>query len=260
MQVAWDPQGGGRALTDPLRRAGVCYPLFIKFYPLCEHGALHWKEYGVKADGAMAVDKILKLILVILPVVAAGAVLSVSLRTGFLAWAARPLDAGRRWGGRSILGANKTWRGPLLMLTVAPATAWLLSLVLPPAAWPAGFAFLAEPGPALGYGLVAGAGYSLGELPNSFIKRRLGAAPGARPGGGLGRIFYCVDQFDSVLGVALGIWLIYRPPAATLAALIGIGGLVHILFDLMLYRVGVKKRPAHPLGAAHAWRPAPQHE
>ena len=37
------------------------------------------------------------------------------LRWNLLPALARPLDGGRRWRGRRLLGDNKTWRGALCM-------------------------------------------------------------------------------------------------------------------------------------------------
>jgi CDP-diacylglycerol--serine O-phosphatidyltransferase len=42
----------------------------------------------------------------------------------------------------------------------------------------------------------------LGELPNSFLKRRLGIAPGATPARGR-PLFVLMDQLDSGIGCAL---------------------------------------------------------
>ena len=95
-------------------------------------------------------------------------------------------------------GANKTWRG---MLAVPLLTA-LGALLL----WPAD-KLLGAWSPFAGYPLwlaggVAGLGYVLAELPNSFFKRRLGIAPGATPERGR-YLFILLDQLDSGIGVAL---------------------------------------------------------
>jgi hypothetical protein len=113
-------------------------------------------------------------------------------------------------------------------------------------------------------GAVMGLGYALGELPNSFVKRRLGIAPGTRPhavptgvsaagdreppggnpSGISGKICYIVDQVDSVIGVVVLLWWIYAPPAGVLLALLAAGSVVHVVFDQCLYLVGVKHRRA----------------
>lgn len=58
------------------------------------------------------------------------------------------------------------------------------------------------------YGLLVGFVFNLFELPNSFIKRRLGIAPGNenRP------LFHWIDHMDSPYGVLLVLSFYLRPP------------------------------------------------
>jgi CDP-diglyceride synthetase len=88
-----------------------------------------------------------------------------------------PLDGGLTLGGTRIFGDHKTLRGFLIMLPASAVSFVVLaSLVHNPAAlglWPltlGGYARL---------GAIAGFGFMAGELPNSFVKRRLGIGPGA---------------------------------------------------------------------------------
>lgn len=99
---------------------------------------------------------------------------------------------------RGLFGANKTWRGFVLVPLFTAAGAALLvpvELLLGEEAPVGALAWL----PA---GCLAGLGYMLGELPNSFLKRRLGIAPGATPERGR-QFFVLMDQLDSGIGVAL---------------------------------------------------------
>lgn len=97
-------------------------------------------------------------------------------------------------------GANKTWRGFLLvpMFTATGATCLL------PIEW-----WLESTGhPVFGLhrlipaGILAGLAYVVAELPNSFIKRRLGVAPGATPER-FGPLCIFWDQMDSTIGVII---------------------------------------------------------
>lgn len=99
-------------------------------------------------------------------------------------------------------GANKTWRGFLLMPLLTAAGA----ICLMPVEAGLGDAAMLGPLP-LVTGIIAGLGYTLAELPNSFIKRRLGIAPGAVPETHR-QLFIMTDQIDSGIGVALA-YLIY---------------------------------------------------
>jgi CDP-diacylglycerol--serine O-phosphatidyltransferase len=130
------------------------------------------------------------------PVVVGGVLHMVAVSRGWLPALAVPVQ-------RRLFGANKTWRGFVLVPLFTAAGALLLLPV--ERAWgaeaPIGVALL------LPAGLLAGLGYVLGELPNSFLKRRLGIAPGATPARGR-RVFLLLDQFDSGLGVALAYLLL----------------------------------------------------
>lgn len=99
---------------------------------------------------------------------------------------------------RGLFGANKTWRG-LLAVPLLTALGALLLYPLEPL-WqgrsPVG------DHPLWLTGIVAGLGYVLAELPNSFFKRRMGIAPGATPEQGK-YAFILLDQLDSGIGVAL---------------------------------------------------------
>lgn len=97
-----------------------------------------------------------------------------------------------------LFGANKTWRGMLLvpLLTAVGALClWPSEQLLGANAVFSQSLWLA--------GLIAGFGYVLAELPNSLLKRRLGIAPGNAPS----RWVVLGDQLDSGVGVALAYWL-----------------------------------------------------
>jgi hypothetical protein len=153
---------------------------------------------------------------------------------------ARPLDFGVRFRGEPLLGKNKTFRGPVVMAAASALSAWALASVSQPSQLPPGFDFLSRPGPAFRFGLLAGLGYALAELPNSFVKRRLRIQPGDRPAGLGGVTAYAVDQADSVAGIVLLMRLVYSTPNRILASIFVWGTLVHIVIDMSLYWFGVK--------------------
>ncbi len=96
-------------------------------------------------------------------------------------------------------GANKTWRG---MIAVP-----LLTVIGAACLWPFhryfGINILGDDfcSIVLG-GLLAGIGYVLAELPNSFIKRRLGIGAGEVPTRGK-YLVILADQLDSGIGFSL---------------------------------------------------------
>jgi len=113
-------------------------------------------------------------------------------------------------------------------------------------AWPATHAHLAvatlqvsEPA---AWGLLLGIGYSIGELPNSFLKRQLDIAPGTLASGARGVFFWLVDQLDSVAGVVCALSLAWRPDALLIACLVGLALLLHPLVAALMLVLGLKER------------------
>lgn len=109
-------------------------------------------------------------------------------------------------------GKNKTWRGVIAVtflttigaLLVYPIELSTLSLFS---------VSLLHGVPIIVLGVAGGLGYVVGELPNSFIKRRLGAQPGEMPEK-LTDAFIAFDQVDSAIGVAFMYWLVGIPAEA----------------------------------------------
>lgn len=156
-----------------------------------------------------------------------------------------PLDGGRMFRGQPILGANKTLRGFIMIPAAAlafAAVAALISLLkgVPPATlWqltPAGYAAL---------GAWAGFGFMAGELPNSFVKRRLGILPGQAPASGLTRaICFTIDHTDSIVGMLAAVTVAVHTPWTTWLWVLVLGPSIHLLFSWWLFRMGVKGRAA----------------
>jgi len=86
-------------------------------------------------------------------------------------------------------------------------------------------------------GTLLGLGFVLGELPNSFIKRQLGVAPGAH-GGVLAALG---DQLDSVIGALLTLSLIWVPPLRVWVIGMALGAGLHAAVNSAFVLVGVKR-------------------
>lgn len=156
-----------------------------------------------------------------------------------------PLDGGRTLGGRRLLGDNKTIRGFMVMVPATGLAFALLASLL--SVLPAGLRGLWPLSPA-GYALLgswAAVGFMAGELPNSFVKRQLGIAPGAAARGRFaGPLFFVVDRVDSILGLVLALIVAVPVPWRTWLFVALIGPALHGLFSVALFRLGVKARPA----------------
>jgi CDP-diglyceride synthetase len=152
----------------------------------------------------------------------------------------RPLDGGASIGGRRVFGDNKTWRGAIFMV-LGPALAALVLTrwgayrdALPDA--------VADAAPLL-WGALVGLGVVVGELPNSFLKRRLDMAPGTQRSGGLGLVLIVLDQADLVPGVWLCLAPVYVLPVLTALAAFAIVTAVHLLINVIGYAIGARTSP-----------------
>lgn len=158
-----------------------------------------------------------------------------------------PLDGGRTFRGQRIFGANKTLRGIVVMV---PAAAAAFSIVAQAVAAVAGAPEAAGLWPlsATEYAVLgawAGLGFMLGELPNSFVKRQLGIAPGAIATHPVAAFWqFAIDRIDSGLGMLIALSVAVPTPWQTWALVLFIGWALHWSFSVVLFRLRVKPRPA----------------
>ncbi len=130
-----------------------------------------------------------------------------------------------------LFGANKTWRGFVVVSTLNGVCFWLINLFFPL------FASLE----ALIIGAFLGLAYMIFELPNSFLKRRLGIASGEVPSQNAW-LFMLLDKCDSTLGVAIISKFIFNFSWFETLQLFLIGVLIHVFFSWLLVFLGIKKR------------------
>lgn len=130
---------------------------------------------------------------------------------------------------KNAFGKNKTWRG----LVVVPLFNALFLLLLNQI-----FQFeLATP--AL-LGFILGMAYILFELPNSFIKRRLGINSGeSHPKYNL--LFKVIDKVDSAFGVIIVYYYLENIDLKMAIVIFIIGAITHALFSQMLVVLNIKK-------------------
>jgi CDP-2,3-bis-(O-geranylgeranyl)-sn-glycerol synthase len=131
-------------------------------------------------------------------------------------WAA-PVDLGLRLpDGRRLFGGSKTWRGLLAALLGGAVLAPLLGL----SPW---------------LGLIAGALAMAGDLSSSFIKRRLGLAPGSRAP--------LLDTVPEALLPGLGLMRSLELDATSLTVLVILFTVLDMLASPLLYRLRIRRRP-----------------
>jgi hypothetical protein len=147
---------------------------------------------------------------------------------------ARPIDAGRRWRGRPLLGRNKTWRGFVVMPAATAMTIAAQQSLAARSQRLAAIAPLVRTAPSAWIvGAICGAAYVFAELPNSFVKRRLGIPPGTTASRARAAQ-YAVDQLDSVIGCAIAIRMLYRIDARDAAASALAGAACHVAVERLM--------------------------
>lgn len=156
------------------------------------------------------------------------------------------LDGGLTIQGRRLLGDHKTVRGFMVMVPATGATIPLLAQVLRTSSLAmADGIWQLSVGHYLLLGLGAGLGFMLGELPNSFLKRRLGIPPGGAPGRASAKVaFFVLDRLDSILGMLVAVSLLVPTPWSVWAWVLLIGPAIHWSFSLLFYFLGMKAHPA----------------
>ena len=127
-------------------------------------------------------------------------------------------------------GKNKTFRGFFIVPFLNGALLLLFSLLLQ-LSNPL-FHFLA--------GFLIGLVYLLAELPNSFLKRKLGIPAGGSPENN--KIFFSLlDKCDSTIGVNLAYFFLYSISLSEMFALLLLSLLVHSFFSWVLVKLNIKK-------------------
>ncbi len=157
-----------------------------------------------------------------------------------------PMDGGRvlRDGNR-IFGDNKTWKGFLGYLIFGTVFTVIWGFVIRNTALNSLDFFYINNENTLTFnmivGVLLGLAYALFELPNSFVKRRLGITPG-KPATGIKKaIFVFVDQADSIFGCALVVWLFYDLGILKYIGFVVVGAVTHIIFNMLLYFAHLRK-------------------
>ena len=150
----------------------------------------------------------------------------------------RPIDGGRTWGGRRLLGDGKTWRGTAAGVVAGAAVALLLNALQPAVAPAVGVALPTFPAAAA---VALPAGAMLGDVVASFGKRRTGRERGAA--------FPIVDQLDFVAGALLltalvaPSWFAATFTVPVLVTVVVLTPLLHVGTNVIGYALGLKAEP-----------------
>jgi len=180
----------------------------------------------------------------ILPVVGGGILHMLVVRANWWSFLAVPLDGGCMIGGKRLLGDHKTWRGVVVILAATTVSAgvhaWAEANQPAWAAWN-----LVDYSTIVWWqaGLWWGVAYALSELPNSFLKRRAGIAPGRGGASGVSsNLLALMDQADSAIGCSLVAWLALGVDLHAALWMMLLGTAVHLLINMLLGFFGLRER------------------
>jgi hypothetical protein len=157
-----------------------------------------------------------------------------------------PIDGGCEWRGRRIFGDHKTFAGFIAIVPAAGAAFALLgALRAEMPAWLDAGLWPLPPAQLFALGCWGGFWFMAGELPNSFLKRRMGIAPGAQPRAGPRRLLcLALDRIDSILALLVALAVVVPIDWATWLWVLALGPAVHLTFSALLFLAGVKARAA----------------
>lgn len=141
-----------------------------------------------------------------------------------------PLDMGRSFRGKRLLGANKRWRGLVFGTLVGMVTAIIEFVLIT--------RFLVSPTSLVVIGLAGalmGFGALLGDAVESFFKRQAGVKPG--------HSWFPFDQIDYIIGgLLLSYPIIGWPLDLALTVFVLYFGL-HLLASYIGFLIGLKEKP-----------------
>lgn len=174
------------------------------------------------------------------PLLLSAAISGVVMRQDWLSFARRPLDAGRSFRGRRIFGNSKTWRGVLVAVIGCILGVAIQRYVVGPHAASIARVDYAQLDVVV-FGLVMGVTAMLGELPNSFVKRRMSIPPGQTAKGWRAMLFYIWDQVDLLMFSfpALCFWA--RIDLALVAVGFAVTLILHPTTSLIGYLIGARR-------------------
>ncbi|QCS41561.1 CDP-2,3-bis-(O-geranylgeranyl)-sn-glycerol synthase [Natrinema versiforme] len=155
-----------------------------------------------------------------------------------LAGGGRPIDGGRTWGAKRVLGDGKTWRGTAMGITAGLALAAVLTVLADGVGDALGFA-VPEFTPLAALGLAGGA--MLGDILASFLKRRTGRQRGAMfPG--LDQLDFVVVSLPLVALLEFG-WFRNWFTLEVILVVVVLTPILHVTTNMIAYKLGLKNEP-----------------
>ena len=128
----------------------------------------------------------------------------------------------------NYFGKNKTWRGIAFVPILTALFMFLLNIQT-----------LFSSLELIRLGLIMGFAYVIFELPNSFLKRKLGIKPGESSANG-NYVFTILDKTDSAFGVALVYYLMTNISFTEALVITVANSLIHFIMSQILVTFKIK--------------------
>ena len=157
-----------------------------------------------------------------------------------------PIDMNKNFiDGKRIFGNNKTWKGFFGYIFLNIFCSIILGIICNIFNLNSlNYFYMIYPNNIIYntlFGLLLGLAYALFELPNSFMKRRIGIEPG-KTIKGIKKIFFIfLDQADSIFGIVLVICLFYPLTISQYFLYVLLGAITHIIINILLYFMKLRK-------------------
>ncbi len=189
---------------------------------------------------------ILMMYVTLVPVIFAGIFNMAWCKSNLLKTAKKPIDNGKCLSdGKRVFGDNKTWKGLIGYVILNSIFSVLWGFICSISNIENfDFFYIYHTNTILFnilVGFLLGTAYSIFELPNSFLKRRLDITPGKTISGFLKIFFVFLDQADSIFGCAIVVWLFYDLGITKYLLYVIVGAATHIILNMLLYFVGLRK-------------------
>jgi CDP-2,3-bis-(O-geranylgeranyl)-sn-glycerol synthase len=148
-----------------------------------------------------------------------------------------PMDFGKTYRGKRVLGAHKTWRGFIAGIVTSTLTLWLQQLAVQHYGWAQWLTSQVDYTalPTLIIGPIFGAAALAGDAIESFFKRQRGTPPGHG--------WFPWDQLDYIIAAAIATSPFVPLSLWQYAWLIGFWFVIHIVSTYLGYLVGLRDRP-----------------
>ncbi|MFH1848905.1 MAG: CDP-2,3-bis-(O-geranylgeranyl)-sn-glycerol synthase [archaeon] len=144
-----------------------------------------------------------------------------------------PVDFGLRFRGKRLFGANKTWRGLFAAVLWGIAAVYIQVVLHEIAFFERISLFDYTQANIILLGSLLGLGAILGDLAESFVKRRMGIESG--------KPWVPFDQLDFVIGALILASFVYLPPIPVIITILIASPILHLAAVFVGYLLGIRE-------------------